>query len=325
MGRSCWVITTTKGGFVLAATTTHKGAWGVGSNHQPRGVWFSGFIRKGAFGFVDCNIEGAFDRCRWIRVRLPRGKEKSFLKRRRRGGKESGGKGKVGGNPQALANLSIVKQEKEARVFVKKIRVLLSASFVFKAKQGLGQNIKVSGTSFHIQFALVDSRENVILDDRFKYKNEKANGQLYNDKVIKGCKLEIEGHIFDIDLIPFGHGSFDVIIGDEHDRMKKARLSMKKKSAKASDKKQEEIVVVRDFPEVFLDDLSGLSPIREIEFRIELTPGAMPIAKSPYHLAHSELEKLSGQLKELQDKGFIRPSSSPWGAAVYYRYEKDFL
>ncbi|GKG42044.1 hypothetical protein Tco_0473795, partial [Tanacetum coccineum] len=63
-------------------------------------------------------------------------------------------------------------------------------------------------------------------------------------------------------------------------------------------KKQEEIVVVRDFPEVFLDDLSGLPHIREIE----LTPGATPVEKSPYRLAPSELEELSGQLKELQDK-----------------------
>ncbi|GKA76881.1 putative reverse transcriptase domain-containing protein [Tanacetum coccineum] len=71
----------------------------------------------------------------------------------------------------------------------------------------------------------------------------------------------------------------------------------------ASDKKQEEIVVVRDFPEVFPDDLSGLPPIREIEFRIKLIPGATPVAKSPYRLAPSELEELSVQLKELQDKG----------------------
>ncbi|GJW38655.1 hypothetical protein Tco_0064500 [Tanacetum coccineum] len=82
-------------------------------------------------------------------------------------------------------------------------------------------------------------------------------------------------------------------------------------SAKASDKKQEEIIVVRDFPKVFLDYLSGLSPIQEIEFRIELIPRATPVAKSPYHLAPSKMEELSRQLKELQDKGFIQPSSSP--------------
>ncbi|GKB56958.1 putative reverse transcriptase domain-containing protein [Tanacetum coccineum] len=85
-------------------------------------------------------------------------------------------------------------------------------------------------------------------------------------------------------------------------------------SAKAKEKEQEEIMEVQDFPEVFLDDLSGLSPVREIKFRIELIPGAMLVAKSPYRLAPSELEEFSGQLKELQDKGFIRPSSLPWGA-----------
>ncbi|GJU33692.1 putative reverse transcriptase domain-containing protein [Tanacetum coccineum] len=69
-------------------------------------------------------------------------------------------------------------------------------------------------------------------------------------------------------------------------------------SAKAYDKKREDIVVVRDFPEVFPDDLSGLSPIQEIE----LIPRTRPVAKSPYRLAPSELEELSGQLKELQDK-----------------------
>ncbi|GJW84574.1 putative reverse transcriptase domain-containing protein [Tanacetum coccineum] len=135
----------------------------------------------------------------------------------------------------------------------------------------------------------------------FRYEIEIASGQLVEiDKVIKGCKLEIEGHVFDIDLIPFGHGSFDVIIG-----------------------KQEEIVVVRDFPEVFPDDLSRLPPIQEIEFRIELIPGATPVAKSLYRLAPSELEDLSGQLKELQDKGFIRPISSPWGAPVLFVKKKD--
>ncbi|GJZ99246.1 putative reverse transcriptase domain-containing protein, partial [Tanacetum coccineum] len=115
----------------------------------------------------------------------------------------------------------------------------------------------------------------------FRYEIEIASGQLVEiDKVIKGCKLENEGHVFDIDLIPFEHGSFDVIIGEIPEE--KARLLM---SVKASDKKQEEIVVVRDFPEVFSDDLSGLPPLREIKFRIELIPRAVPIAKSPYRLA----------------------------------------
>nr|GEW06420.1 hypothetical protein [Tanacetum cinerariifolium] len=92
------------------------------------------------------------------------------------------------------------------------------------------------------------------------------------------------------------------------------------KSDKAKEKEQKEIVVVRDFPEVFSNDLSGLSPLREIEFRIKLIPGAT-IAKSPYRLAPSELEELSRQLKELQDKSFIRPSSLPWKAPFFSKID----
>ncbi|GKC43868.1 putative reverse transcriptase domain-containing protein [Tanacetum coccineum] len=74
---------------------------------------------------------------------------------------------------------------------------------------------------------------------------------------------------------------------------------------------------------VFPDDLSGLPPSREIKFHIDLVPRAIPVVKYPYRLAPSEMEELSGQLKELQDKGFIRPSSSPWGAPVLFVKKKD--
>ncbi|GJY25075.1 putative reverse transcriptase domain-containing protein [Tanacetum coccineum] len=181
----------------------------------------------------------------------------------------------------------------------------------------------------------------------FKYEIEIASGQLVEiDKVIKGCKLEIKGHVFDIDLIPFGHGSFDVIIGIDWLSNIKAEIICHEKVVRIplpdgnvlrvlgerpdekvrffmGVKKQEEIVVVRDFPEVFPDDLPGLPPVRETEFRIELIPGATPVAKSLYRLAPSELEELSGQLKELRDKGFIRPSLSPWGAAMLFVKKKD--
>ncbi|GKG61128.1 hypothetical protein Tco_0616944, partial [Tanacetum coccineum] len=68
-------------------------------------------------------------------------------------------------------------------------------------------------------------------------------------------------------------------------------------NARNKDKKKEEIGIVRDFSDVFPEDLSELAPVREIKFRIELVPGAMSVAKSPYRLAPSELEELSGQLK----------------------------
>ncbi|GJR06031.1 zinc finger, CCHC-type, retrotransposon gag domain protein [Tanacetum coccineum] len=113
----------------------------------------------------------------------------------------------------------------------------------------------------------------------FKYEIEIASMQLVKiDKVIKGCKLEIEGHVFDIDLIPFGHGSFDVIICMDWLSNYKAEIIFMRKYKihyQIADKKQEEIVVVRDFPKVFPDDLSGLPPLWEIEFRIELILGAL--------------------------------------------------
>ncbi|GJU87105.1 reverse transcriptase domain-containing protein [Tanacetum coccineum] len=92
---------------------------------------------------------------------------------------------------------------------------------------------------------------------------------------------------------------------------------------KADEKKLDDIRVVRDFSEVFPDDLSGLPLVREMEFRIDLIPDASPVVKSPYRLAPSEMLELSNQLKELQEKGFIRPSHSPWGAPVLFVKKKD--
>ncbi|GKA80029.1 putative reverse transcriptase domain-containing protein [Tanacetum coccineum] len=83
------------------------------------------------------------------------------------------------------------------------------------------------------------------------------------------------------------------------------------------------VPVIRDFPEVFPDDLPGLPPPRQVEFRIDLVPGAAPVVRAPYRLAPSEMRELSVQLQELLEKGFIRPSSSPWGAPVLFVKKKD--
>ncbi|GKD91993.1 putative reverse transcriptase domain-containing protein, partial [Tanacetum coccineum] len=82
-------------------------------------------------------------------------------------------------------------------------------------------------------------------------------------------------------------------------------------NVKVEEPKLSDISVVRDFVEVFPEDLSGFPPQRQVEFRIDLVPGATPVAKSPYRLAPPEMQELSAQLQELQDKGFIRPSHSP--------------
>ncbi|GJS80184.1 putative reverse transcriptase domain-containing protein [Tanacetum coccineum] len=93
-----------------------------------------------------------------------------------------------------------------------------------------------------------------------------------------------------------------------------AQISAKKEEDKSEGKQIKDVPIVRDFPEVFPEDLPGLPPARPVEFQIDLIPGAAPVARAPYRLAPSEMKELSEQLQELSDKGFIRPSSSPWGA-----------
>ncbi|GJR52870.1 hypothetical protein Tco_1403391 [Tanacetum coccineum] len=87
--------------------------------------------------------------------------------------------------------------------------------------------------------------------------------------------------------------------------------SIKKMEDKSEEKRLEDVPIVQDFPEVFLEDFPGLPPARQVEFQIDLVPGAAPVARPPNRLAPSEMQELSAQLKELTDKGFIRPSSSP--------------
>ncbi|CAH1437259.1 unnamed protein product [Lactuca virosa] len=84
-----------------------------------------------------------------------------------------------------------------------------------------------------------------------------------------------------------------------------------------------DLPVVRDFPDIFPEELPGLPPQRQVEFRIDLIPREIPVAKSPYRLAHAEMQELSGQLNELLSKGFIRPSFSPWGAPVLFVKKND--
>ncbi|GKD80430.1 putative reverse transcriptase domain-containing protein [Tanacetum coccineum] len=136
----------------------------------------------------------------------------------------------------------------------------------------------------------------------FRYEIKIASGQLVKiDKDIKGYKLEIEGHVFDIDLIPFGNGSFDVIIGMDWLSKYKAEIICHEK------------VVRIPLPDGKVVRVLGERPEEKTRF--------LMVAKSPYRLAPFELEELSGQLKELQDKGFIRPSSSPWGAPFFSKID----
>nr|GEU54055.1 putative reverse transcriptase domain-containing protein [Tanacetum cinerariifolium] len=92
---------------------------------------------------------------------------------------------------------------------------------------------------------------------------------------------------------------------------------------KSKEKRLEDIPIVKEFPDVFPEDLHGLPPVRQVEFQIDLIPGAAPVARAPYRLAPLEMQELSDQLQELADRGFIRPSTSPWGAPVLFVKKKD--
>ncbi|GJY09154.1 putative reverse transcriptase domain-containing protein [Tanacetum coccineum] len=145
--------------------------------------------------------------------------------------------------------------------------------------------------------------------------------------------------------IPYGNKIL-IVQGDKSDKEKKSTLSIiscvkaqkymekgcqlflaqvtvKENKDESKEKRLEDVPTVRDFPEVFPEDLPGLPPTRQVEFQIDLVPGAAPVARAPYRLAPSEMEELSAQLQELSDKGFIRPSSSPWGAPVLFVKKKD--
>ncbi|GJT50090.1 putative reverse transcriptase domain-containing protein [Tanacetum coccineum] len=100
-------------------------------------------------------------------------------------------------------------------------------------------------------------------------------------------------------------------------------VTTKETEDKSEKKRLKDVSIVQDFPDVFLEDLPGLPLTRKVEFQIDLIPGAAPVAQTPYRLVPSEIKELSEQLKELSDKGFIRPSSSPWGASVLFVKKKD--
>ncbi|GJX45591.1 putative reverse transcriptase domain-containing protein [Tanacetum coccineum] len=167
------------------------------------------------------------------------------------------------------------------------------------------------------------------------YNIKMADGNLVStNTVIQGCTLTLLNQPFKIDLMPIKLGSFDVVIGMDWLSKYHARIICDKKvvhipindetliirvmEKKSDEKRLEDIPVVREFPEVFPEDLPGLPPVRQVEFQIDLIPGAAPVARAPYRLAFLEMQELSNQLQELAEHGFIRPSTSPWGALVLF-------
>ncbi|GJU26272.1 putative reverse transcriptase domain-containing protein [Tanacetum coccineum] len=176
-----------------------------------------------------------------------------------------------------------------------------------------------------------------------------ANGKIVGvDTIMQGYTLNLLNHPFNIDLMPVELGSFDIIIGMDWLRKYHAVIVCDEKliripyrnetliarGNKSNDGRESRLAIILCskaqeymakgyFPKVFPKDLSGLPLARLVEFQIDLIPGAAPVARAPYRLAPSKMKELSEQLQELSDKGFIRPSSSPWGALILFVKKKD--
>nr|GEV53390.1 hypothetical protein [Tanacetum cinerariifolium] len=128
----------------------------------------------------------------------------------------------------------------------------------------------------------------------YSYDVELADGQIIRvNTVIRGCTLNFLNHSFNIDLMPVELVSFDIIIGYP---VFLANITTKTIKDKSKEKRLENVPIFRDFSEVFPEDLPGLPPTRQVEFQIDLIPGAAPVAQTPYRLAPSKMKELSDQL-----------------------------
>jgi hypothetical protein len=183
------------------------------------------------------------------------------------------------------------------------------------------------------------------------YHIESPGGEIISKRFVDKVPILIEGATFRANLLILDKLGLDVILGmnwlGKHDGVIKCgprtidlwhpsrnrvllSLATKKACLYALTVTEtpalEDIPVVCEFPDVFLEELLGMPPDREVEFIIELMPGMAPISKRPYHMPPNELKELKEQLKVLLDKGFIRPNSSPWGCpALFVKKKNDSL
>nr|GEU80097.1 putative reverse transcriptase domain-containing protein [Tanacetum cinerariifolium] len=144
------------------------------------------------------------------------------------------------------------------------------------------------------------------------YHNNRNNNNRNNDHHQQPNRRQETVRVYDATSTE-NHGDTLIIQGDRTQVMEK----------KSDEKRLEHIPVVREFSKVFPKDLPGVPPVRQVEFQIDLIPKATQVARSPYRLAPLEMQELFDQLQELKDRGFIRPSTSPWGAPVLFVKKKD--
>jgi hypothetical protein len=167
-------------------------------------------------------------------------------------------------------------------------------------------------------------------------------------QIIQKVPLDLSGRVFETDLIVLSGQGIDVILGMSWMKWHKAVVDISARLVdlnspvygkvtlhlptisriKASlhhvvERRLEDIHVVREFLDVFPDYLPEMPPERTIDFKIELQPGTAPISKASYKMSREELAELKIQLKDLLDKGFIHPNSSPWGSPALFISKKD--
>jgi hypothetical protein len=168
-------------------------------------------------------------------------------------------------------------------------------------------------------------------------------GRMDADRIVWKVPLDLSGRVFETDLIVLSGQGIDVILGMSWMKWHKTMLDISTRLVHLNshvygkvtlhlpaisrimdslhhvvERRLEDIHVVREFPDVFSDHLPGMPPKRAIEFKIELQPGTSPISKARYKMSREELVELKIQLKDLLDKGFIHPSSSPWGCPALF-------
>ena len=181
------------------------------------------------------------------------------------------------------------------------------------------------------------------------YRINSPGGQIIADRILLKVPIEMNQKTYAADFIMLDRQNIDLILGMLWMKYNRALLDIASRRIHLNspfsgpdvisltsepslnslsvhhleERTLESIPVVKEFPDVFPDDISGLPPDRDIEFKIELQPGTTPISKPPYKMGPKELAEMKTQLKELLEKGFIRPSTSPWGCPAIFVEKKD--
>nr|GEV31263.1 hypothetical protein [Tanacetum cinerariifolium] len=218
--------------------------------------------------------------------------------------------------------LKKVKQEETRKVH--------GRSYAIKHAKPQGPNVVTGTFLLNNRYAFVlfySGSDRSFVDTRFSsmlniepvkisasYEVELADGRVVStNTVLKGCTLNLVNHIFEIDLMSIELGTFDVIISMDwlvkHDAIIICGVKV--------------VHIPYENKTLIVESDKGLPPPRQVEFQINLVPGDAPVARTSYRLAPSEMRELSVQLQELLEKGFIRSSSSPWGAPVLFVKKKD--